>query len=207
MTDYTFHRELPRTEIDPWASIQAADLERQSQPLWKDLLPDIIEAAATDGQEVRFDSVDDLGAWIGRRSPTAIRSVFVRWTEHGRAAGPGMLRIALRVGRSGEMWVGGQDETSALGMTNLLESAIMRVGISPEVEPDARRPEVIPDTRQSDEKFVSALRVERFPTPAAPIGPSRKWHENGWVVGIGVTVIGGLILAGILWAVASALAS
>lgn len=201
MTDFVIEKKLadPRTTL--WDQVAAADRVRISQGLWRDLLPDRADASTHDGQQVEFDSLEDLQGWLDRREASTVKTIFVRWTVEGRSAGPGMARIALRLGEGATMWVGGTDEAVVQGMSQLLINVLGERSDSSIVR-SVRRPKPVKQSVNSAQNERAILRQATDPqgTPSQPNSESTKKSLRGinhpWVVAIGSTVVGGVIL---LW--------
>lgn len=178
--DFVQVKRLPSPKSTLWDQVALGNGVRLSQAGWRDLMPDRIEGFTTDGQQVAFDSLEELGAWCERRHPSSIKTLFVRWTTDGRPAGEGVQRLALRLGDDATMWVGGADEASVIGMADLVVRAL--------------GPRDLPDALQSGARATGLLRASTV--SGAYATRAGRFLHNPWLVTIGGGVVGGVVL---LW--------
>jgi hypothetical protein len=123
--DYCPHASLAVAgSADLWSMVEAVERARLSESDWSDLALEFLELRTRAGQDVRAKSMSEAAAWVSRQPMRSISSVFVRWTQNGRAAGPGMKRIAMRLGSEPTLWVGATDESAAVGMLEVLRRTL-----------------------------------------------------------------------------------
>lgn len=207
VTDFVQCKEWTRPPVHPVAMVRGIDQERRTQLPWKDLKPDHLDARLSDGTEASFESPDELAAWLERHAEVEPREIFLRWTEGGRSAAPGMARIAIRIGSPTTLWVGCQEEARSVGMFQLLLRAIDNldsVGRSAGLEPKTSHHGSGRGVAGAD-TTAPVLPRSKHPAPSVLQAPLTATHTpqnalfqrimtNAWTVGIGTAVIAGVIL-------------
>jgi hypothetical protein len=131
-----------RTGLELAELLTTLDGVRRTQPAWCDLKLDEM-LVVTDDVTVQFESWAEGMAYLRSLTNHHPNLVHFAWTPNTCYARSGVARIICRLNSNGRVWVGhSDDQAAAVGMAELLSSAIERSG--PTAPPSLSRAELSP---------------------------------------------------------------
>ena len=144
---------------------------------------------------VTAESWEELVERVHGRDLLSLHSLLVPDEQHYSTTPVFILRLeGPRQGASSQAWVRSRSETETLGLASHIEELL-----STDSSSVGGRAKGLPD--RTSEFTEVANSQQQAPRPAASQSASaRPVWENPWLIAIGATVVGGLILAGVLGA-------
>jgi hypothetical protein len=193
MPDVMAERSLPRTLAPAIHVVERIDSLRRSSPAWSSLMLELLEVQLCSGTSFSFASLDEAGARLALAPNDSPKTIFVRWTSGGAPAAPGLRVFAVRLQRGeSRFWVRGDDEVMVEGLAARVE-AMLASGVSTRSGPPLDLPSLTGTPPRAHPR--ADAHVDQRRGVMARAGAVLR-HPTG------SNVVGGLVVAGVIAAIA-----